>query len=93
MRKTKKLGILLCVCMMILTMGALVGCSGTDDSTDEDLQEDTSTTEDEMDIDVTVGSGETEESYSLDSSVLDESYLSSDDDSLLDSTEDSNNTE
>ena len=46
-----------------------------------------------MDIDVTVGSGETEESYSLDSSVLDESYLSSDDDSLLDSTEDSNDTE
>ena len=34
MRKTKKLGILLCVCMMILTMGALAGCSGTDEDTE-----------------------------------------------------------
>ena len=29
-----KLGILLCVCMMILTMGALAGCSGTDEDTE-----------------------------------------------------------
>lgn len=56
-------------------------------------KEDTSTTEDELDIDVTIGSGETEDSYSLDSSVLDESYLSSDEDSSLDSTEDSSDTE
>ena len=55
--KTKKLGILVCVCMMILAMGALVGCSGTDENTDTAYE-----SSNEMDIDVTIGSGETEDS-------------------------------
>lgn len=50
MQKTKKLGILLCVCMMILTMGALVGCSGTDVDTDTDTTYESSNDTDTYDI-------------------------------------------
>lgn len=108
MQKTKKLGILVCVCMLIVTMGALVGCSGTDEDTDTgttyessndtdtyDAEDDTSDdiADDSTDEDLQEDTSTTEESYSLDSSILDESYLSSDEDSLLDSTEDSSDIE